>query len=425
MMSWEARANASEDMGAPIPRPTGSDLAWGESYKLSAMLMQFERSRSVDTLNDFFTRVDAVFASRDDRSRRFTGAATWSTPAIYSPLLVCSNVGLDGMILNPISRFLVLAKERPEIFPYDVTSRRQAYVKAIKETLAYHQLKSWNASLGTYREHADCEEVDSLGRRILNFDRLPFNLIAAMGRVQMNLYLATGDSQPLKAATSIAKDLRLWFIHGYGGAIYWPYLYADTLPDDSSHGAIVADFIKLLADHGVVFNQTTVDGLDATVRYQILGGSSVVMTYIGARRDSYKSCFGNTYYDCRDLALWLPVIPYNNWTVYAKSFIHPDSGSFGLLAKEMAAKYTRTKGYGASCSDDAECFTGSCYAGRICGYKLGYGSTCVKDSDCASGSCYGGRTCGMPLGSGSSCTRHHECVSGECMPNSSGLKICK
>ncbi len=408
------------------------DLAWGESYYLSSLLVRFENSLNPLDVNEFFQRSAQVILKRDDNSQRFSKEATWTYRTLYEPgfggaAVNCSNAGIDGMILTPFSEFLSLYRQRPELFAsagvstVELESTRSKLQTAIQEVIDYHQRKSWNSTVGTYQTHIDCAEVDSRNRRGRDFTRLPFNLIAAMGRVHFRLYLESGDPVELKRATSIANDLKSWFKYGPLGELYWPYFYADSDPEDRSHGVIVADFIKLLAEHGVVFNWETVSALDKTIRFQILGSSNVVMDYIGERKDVSSGCSDPAnqvdYFKCRDLAQWLPFIAYKNWTDLAKSYIHIDSGSYGLLAEALQKKFTRTKTENQTCSHEGECSTSSCLGKGTCGEKIKFGGTCRKDSDCYSGQCFAGVVCGNPLGAGSTCTRHHECVSGLCLKN--------
>ena len=106
---------------------------------------------------------------RDDHLGTFTQSATWSyVPSGEGASNSCSDPGVDGMILSPVGKYLQLLKEQPQLFDQagsiDVDLLKGELEQAVGETLEYHDEHSWNAELGTYRLHADCEVQDSLGR---------------------------------------------------------------------------------------------------------------------------------------------------------------------------------------------------------------------------------------------------------------------
>ena len=413
-----------------------TDLSWGESYYQTHLLMEFERTRDSELLRTFLRRADCVLATRDDNSNRDTRSPTWTAYDIYDESRKISNVGLDGLILFPFGRFLMIYKTEPHLFVDGVASNlnldnyKIKFENAISAVSGYHQTYSWNRSLGTYKAHSLFFEQDSRGRTLKNFERLPYNLVAAMGSAHFMLYLSNEDPAQLRIAKFIASDILNALEYDSLGAVSWLYFYADKeIPEDLSHGAIVANFIKLLADSGVIFDASHIQALDKAIRYFTLGSSDVIYHYIGKNREVYYrkyECQQNSTKNasdiCRSLARWLPVIPYSNWTDLAKEFIpstNLGNGGFDYLVRSYVSTFTRELDYGNStCSREGQCTSGSCFGlpqtGQMCGFKLGNYSNCKKDSDCFSGQCFGGQVCGSPLGNGSICTRHHECASGNC-----------
>jgi hypothetical protein len=366
-------ANPPADIGQPksqprrpiqfaTNRPMGSNypaasLAWDESYYLSSLLLRFEREKNISALDEFFYRVSLLKNTREDKVRLRGSRPIWtsrgSEEAKYQlPPADCVIVGMDAMTLNPLSEFISLYHNKKNLFDglayptYQLDEIKSDYISFIRETMNFHIAGSWNSALGTYKYHSSSRCVDSQGRADQGMNRLPFNLIAAAGRIHFRLFEATQTADDLARVVAIAQDLKASFRYGSLGQVSWPYHTIDpieSIPEDLSHGAIVAEFIKLMADRNMVFSSDDLDALDKTVRYHIMSSSNVIYHYIGFRKNVFYGCLDpakpGDYIACRSLAQWFPLMKNPDWIVAAKRYVHPDNSDYSSLVRELLQKY--------------------------------------------------------------------------------------
>src|SRR3989344_2341980 len=104
-----------------------------------------------------------------------------------------ADAGTDGMILYPMSRYLLYIKNKklhsdPQ---WEFADIHEAVINSVRVHSG-----DWNPSLGTYRAPAETKDCyrDSQGTPMWDTPELPANLASAMGRVHANLYAAQSGS---------------------------------------------------------------------------------------------------------------------------------------------------------------------------------------------------------------------------------------
>lgn len=431
------------DASIPIDNSaTGYAFGWSDSQH--ALLLDFERTRNIEYLRTFLHRAFYIVSHRDDNIS-LEGDPVWTYDVVLGESAgtdqTCASAGIDGLVLTSMAEFLFMYAQKNYIFTQAVKNElsldeaKEYFETIITQTTDFHREISWNEGIdgfgtGTYKMHQQCDEKEGSGARTLrDLPSLPFNLTTAMGRVHFMLYKSNGEQAHLDRALAIAGHLAANFSifetttnHAGSDGLQWPYWSVDPLsptdlgvgiPEDLTHGVVVLNFIKMLTDNNVAFNDQHLTDLFKTIQGWVLRNSDKVRQYIGTRAEpSFTSAeargitvpvneeaknFG------RSVAGWFPVMD-KAWIKYANDYYVPATGGSEShkLAVSNKAAYTRAgmASAGSACKIDGQCDTDICFQGAVCSGPI-YApstSTCNRDKECDSGFCtfdlgYGRKIC--------------------------------
>lgn len=249
----------------PAPEQPGI-YAWGEAHLQWAHVVQYEATGDSRYLARLMPRIHRLLALRDDRRGardviRNAVLPAWGSARFTEGRYTCCLVHA-GMLLYPAARFVRLAAERPALraaFAADV----DGLTRAIGETLAVAD-RYWHDGPGPDEGYVVDDAIDP--------ERpLPTNQQNALGRVWLELAVATGHSHGLQRAGRLARYFKNRLVPR-NGAYDWAYWPPKAPPYDRSgsedifHAAINVDFAGLCARQNLVFSPADMQRFAATFR---------------------------------------------------------------------------------------------------------------------------------------------------------------
>jgi hypothetical protein len=261
--------------------PTGSELAWGESYLLTGMVAAYEATGDTLFLSRLCAHADTIFSIRDDfRGIRddFRGRImpAWSSSR-YTNNRNHAWLVHAGMVTFPLARFVYLARREPTLRePFGM--RAGHILNRLRETAVCFEdvwVDGPKPGEGYYRL-----ETGENGP-------LPFNQQNALGRTFVHLWLATGDRFWHDKAEMLARYFRnrLRFTPDRNA---WDWQY-QGFPDgsgkgseDISHAAINADFAFHCYRAGIVFTRKDMERFAGTVLRGFAAGDSLSVRVDGS-----------------------------------------------------------------------------------------------------------------------------------------------
>ena len=357
------------------------DYTWSESYTLLSLVLDAERTNDTSYLAEAHDRILAVVGGRDDRRGVFSRKPSWSFTDLTSGSCPVADPGTDAMVLYPMTRYLLALKKLAleGDAKWDFVTIRDA----VTESVRGHRI-NWNTN--GYRSPADAKDcyLDSARRKMYDFGLEPFNLDAAMGSVHANLYALTGNLEDRDKAAVIAQQLASQITKLPDGAWVWPYWRASPEPEDTGHAYIELDFIDQAYEAGIAFTFSDLAAITKTLALKVFPASGGMASFVSGEG------LGNG--DESLAGMYLPFSSTDSNLMGRITAAHDRAkaktslAGYGLLTRSYAAR-VENRPYGAACRVDDQCVTGSCFAGKVCGYPLGSSSTCYKHSDCASGLC--------------------------------------
>ncbi|MCX4239675.1 hypothetical protein [Paraliomyxa miuraensis] len=264
---------------------TSANLAWGESYVMSALAAMFRATRHPMYLERLAAHADAVLQQRDDAlgatDYRGVSGACWRNTSYQAGGEPYCYAVHTGMIVQPMLEFVAALRTEPRfesrVAPDGETlgEKAERYLVAAQESVAFHEFE-WNPA-GYYVFAPDATFLAYAGQ-----DQ-PLNQSNALGRVHVLLAeLAPGGDDEAKAI-ALASRMQSMITVGGDGAYLWNYWggpYAGN-GEDVSHAAINADFMALCAAHGLVFDEADVRGLATTFMERVYVNDGTFSDWVG------------------------------------------------------------------------------------------------------------------------------------------------
>ncbi|THV62685.1 hypothetical protein [Chryseobacterium candidae] len=248
--------------------PNQVEFSWIVSAHMEALALMYEKTHDVKYANVLIGTMGNVIDRRDDLRdqlppnigvsnisdyRGISGAA-WSTDYYNTNQgdgKTYAHVAHSANITYPMAKFAAIVKKDSTIqnTMYNSGGRYNGMTfkaiandlkQKVSETLIYHETQWYtepNNIIGYYKERNDNPPIDNDG------EILPFNMQSAMGRVLVQMYLATDNpdyliqinqiANFLKANTSFDSNLQ---------SNKWTYWKKTTLREDISHGGLTISF---------------------------------------------------------------------------------------------------------------------------------------------------------------------------------------
>jgi len=284
-------------------------LAWGESYVMMSLAAMYRATGDPVFLDRLSWHIEGVLEQRDDArgvtDYRGESNACWRCTEYYTEPY-CSAVH-SGMIGFPIAEFAALVREEGVEAHHSSDgeafgAKAARYVAAVREVIAVHE-EQWNdAGFYVFREDADFTGYAGVD--------VPYNMNAAMGRMILALYRATGEELWRTRAIAIGEHFASGLSIGSSGQYLWNYWGGPYIEpgEDLSHAFINVSFAVELSQQGLVFDQDDLWAFSET-----LVSGAYIDDYTHARFIGG----GETNYELDPLitALWAPLTP-TRTTVY-------------------------------------------------------------------------------------------------------------
>jgi len=208
------------------------------------------------------------------------GGAAWSSLKylrkgweIPEPLLVN-----NAMIIYPLARLAAKVMNSEALQSFHNVALW--YLRNVVETVNYFQQWYVVNEDGAYYLIPDADFTNHPGVNA------PYNWNAAMGRVLLALYDATGQAEYLKQATSLAKTFKAVLEVADKGSYRWHYWFGEAYErykrtEDVSHGALDVQFAVDCFEHGIVFDISDIERFVNTLKSNIWNGQDFTSSVWG------------------------------------------------------------------------------------------------------------------------------------------------
>lgn len=228
----------------------GGEIAWGESYQLSALVEMFDATRDEKYAPLIVKLSDWIAKSRDDRQglrdelRDKIGTA-WSSTNYTKGARYAWAVH-TGMIVAPMARFAAVVRSDPRL-KERWGSDADRLLKIAEEAVAVHD-EEYREGPGVNEGYVYCPYLKK---------HLPLNMQNALARAWLAMDDATQTPKHRERITRLAQFLKNRLRPMDDGTYawaYWPPLEnAAESFEDISHASINVDFMVLCFEHKIVF----------------------------------------------------------------------------------------------------------------------------------------------------------------------------
>ena len=264
-----------------VRQPTteqGGEIAWGESYQLSALVEMFDATRDPKYAPFIVKLSDWIAKSRDDRQNlrdafRDKVVAAWSSTN-YSQGKRYAWAVHTGMIVAPMARFVAVVRNDPAL-RLNWGKDAERLLKIAEEAVKVHE--------GDYRDGPGVDEgyLHSLYLK----KPLPLNMQNALARAWLAIDDAAGTPKHRERVSRLARFLKNRLRPMDDGTYvwaYWPPLEGkvDSF-EDISHAAINVDFMVLCHEHGIVFTRDDLTRIERTLLKRVLLADDRVSDTVG------------------------------------------------------------------------------------------------------------------------------------------------
>ena len=342
-----------------------------------------------------------------------------------------------GNIVYPLLKFAKFVKSDSTL-EANYGLKANEYIEASKLALRFHD-GEWTDDVshgGAYRALPQTLERDTGACSVARPPAYPYNIQAIMGRALLLLGVLDDDREARFKAQGIATYIRnaLNVQELNGRKSYWwkyqewtadgsnasvTHCNGDATNEDYSHGADVADFIRLATTENLEFTHQDLALLANTFTDVLVKNGELYRSLkVGdaANLISLNNQANETPDAYRAAAKWLVLAPYGDGVIDAFNSLNglqglnlsgPNDSTFKYLAQVYSEHKFK---YGTYCKFDNECESGICYASGVCANLLSTGSICYRDNECSSDLCV--ETYCVAPGSvmeGDSCNRDKEC----------------
>lgn len=256
----------------------GGEIAWGESYRLAALVEMLDATRDPKYAELAVKLSDWITMSRDDRQGlrdefRDTVASAWGSTN-YSKGARYVWAVHTGMIVAPMARFAAVVRNDPRLRE-KWSKDADRLLKVAQEAVAVHDTD--------FREGPGGDEgyLHSLYLK----KHLPLNMQNALARAWLAIDDATNTPKHRERVTRLAQFLKHRLRPMDDGSYvwaYWPPLEgrADSF-EDISHAAINVDFMVLCHEQGIVFTREDLGRLKQTLLKRVLLADDRVSDTVG------------------------------------------------------------------------------------------------------------------------------------------------
>ncbi len=256
----------------------GGEIAWGESYHLSALVEMFEATRDEKYAALAVKLSDWIAQSRDDRKGlrdevRGKVVMAWGSTNYTKGTRFAWAVH-TGMIVAPMARFAAIARSDP-VLKKRWGKDADRLLMLAKEAVAVHEAE--------YRDGPGAEEGYVYCPYLKK--HLPLNMQNALARAWLAIDDATGTPKHRERITRVARFLKNRLRPMDDGSYVWAYWPSLEGPGDSfediSHATINVDFMVSCVEHGLVFTHDDLARLEKTLFKRVLIADNRISDTVG------------------------------------------------------------------------------------------------------------------------------------------------
>ena len=246
--------------GVPVPATNANgELAWGESYRLGAIMDLWEATADPRCLELFAERAAAVMAVRDDRlglvdEYRGRAMPAWGSSR-YNDGHWAAWIGHTGMLLLPFARFAMASRNLG--FPEALKPLADELARGARESIdAFDAELDWQGDEAYY--------LGPLGEPWMNRKpRLAFNLVSVAASAMMVLDDYFGTAVYDERVRGLALAMERYLTVADDGRVYWQYMpFWWSWRADTSHAAQDASFLARCQGRGLGFDAATRTALE-------------------------------------------------------------------------------------------------------------------------------------------------------------------
>jgi len=256
----------------------GGEIAWGESYQLSALVEMLDATRDPKYADLIVKLSDWIAKSRDDRQGlrdefRDKVVPAWSSTN-YSKGKRYAWAVHTGMIMAPMARFAAVVHNDPTL-KEKWSKDADRLLQIAEEAVAVHD--------GDYREGPAADEGYLYSLYLKK--PLPLNMQNALARAWLAIDDATHTPKHRERVTRLARFLKNRLRPMDDGSYvwaYWPPLEGKVETfEDISHAAINVDFMVLCFEHDIVFTRDDLGRLEKTLSKRVLLADDRISDTVG------------------------------------------------------------------------------------------------------------------------------------------------
>ncbi|MBI3851632.1 MAG: hypothetical protein HY298_15340 [Verrucomicrobia bacterium] len=256
----------------------GGEIAWGESYQLSALVEMLDATRDAKYVPLIVNLSDWIAKSRDDRrgSRdeiRGQVLPAWGSTN-YSKGTRYVWAVHTGMIVAPMARFAAVIRSEASLKTL-WSKDANRLLQIAEEAVAAHD--------GEFREGPGADEGYVYCPYLKK--HLPLNMQNALARAWLAIDDATKTPKHRERVTRLARFLKNRLRPMDDGSYVWadwpPLDGAGDSFEDISHATINVDFVVLCFEHEIVFTRDDLARLEKTLFKRVMLADDRISDTVG------------------------------------------------------------------------------------------------------------------------------------------------
>ena len=256
----------------------GGEIAWGDSYQLSALVEMLDATRDPKYAPLIVKLSDWIARSRDDRQGlrdevRGHVVTAWGSTN-YSKGIRYAWAVHTGMIVAPMARFAAVVRSDNTLKArWEADADR--LLKIAQEAVSVHD-DEFREGPGADEGYVYCPYLKK---------HLPLNMQNALARAWLAIDDATKTPKHRERVMRLARFLKNRLRPMADGSYvwaYWPPLEgAAESFEDISHASINVDFMVLCSEHDIVFTREDLARLEKTLLKRVLLADDRISDSVG------------------------------------------------------------------------------------------------------------------------------------------------
>lgn len=262
---------------------------WSESKILEAFVEMYKATKDTQYLDSLVKHADELLSMRDDKTGRVDITNNRPMPGWGTDKYSCGKRYVDvvhvAVLTYPMLFFAKVVEANQELHTRFGEKAKHYIAETIASLSTFDSEFRTIGDEGFYFFPERYRKLGVCGNK--NYpawagDERPFNYSLAIGRVHLRLYQLTHDNAHLIRAERIARRFKQ-FLRVSNGAYVWVYWVGGRV-EDTSHGGLDIQFVKLASKMGVVFMETDLTRFANTFITNIARNPERLCTHVDGER---------------------------------------------------------------------------------------------------------------------------------------------